>query len=136
VSRRHLVPLLTAASLGLVAAPLSADAGQRTHVVGHCTDVSVKPARYIFFCADGGAGLRQATYTSWTSDSARGEGIYWYNDCTPSCAGGTEHSRPATFHLYRVVDTNKNGPMFSRIKVSTKKHDHVFHLPTRTIDQY
>ena len=128
---RALIALLAAVAVGLVLPTSSAAAGQRTRVVAHCTDVSFEPTHYIFYCADGGAGLRHAVYDKWASDVARGSGTYWFNDCDPSCAGGTFHHRAATFRLYRVVDTEKRGPLFTRIKVSTKKHDYVFQLTTR-----
>ena len=121
----------TALAVG-VAAP-AADAGQRTHVVAHCSSVDYKPARYVFFCADAGAGLNGATYTDWTKTDAHGAGTYYRNDCRPSCAGGTVHQHSATFHLYRVVQTKKHGPLFTRIKVSWGTRDKVYGLPTSPI---
>ena len=130
--RRPLVALLVAVgAVTLVAQPTPASAQQRTRVVAHCTEVSYQPAHYIFFCADGGAGLRHATYDRWGTWSARGSATYYFNDCKPSCAGGTWHQRAATFRLYRVVDTVKRGPLFTRIKVTTKTRDYVYHLTTR-----
>jgi hypothetical protein len=129
--RRSAVVLSAMAMLGVLAPASPASAHQRTRVVAHCNEISHKPAHYIFFCADGGAGLRHATYDTWGTWSAKGSATYYYNDCKPSCAGGTWHERPATFRLYRVVDTSKHGPLFTRIKVTTKARDYVYHLTTR-----
>jgi hypothetical protein len=129
-SARRLAAVVLVATLTGAATTAPAQASQRTHAVAHCTDVSIKPAHYIFTCADGGIGLRKATYTKWGTSAARGSATYFYNDCKPSCAGGTFHFRKATFRLYRVVETKKYGPLFTRVEVATKTHDHVYQLPT------
>lgn len=127
-----------AAALAVVATALpvavltpAASAEPTTRVISSCTNVRHEPSHYIFFCADGGAGLKHATYKRWGETSARGSATYFFNDCKPSCAGGTFHEKPATFRLHRVVDTKKYGPLFTRVTVSTAKHDYTFQLPTR-----
>jgi hypothetical protein len=133
--RRSLVVLLVVGAFLFASSPGPAIAQQRTRVVAHCTEISYQPAHYVFFCADGGAGLRHATYDSWKTwsarGSARGSATYYYNDCKPSCAGGTWHQQAATFRLYRVVDTVKHGPLFTRVRVTTKTQEHVYQLTTR-----
>jgi hypothetical protein len=114
----------------------TASAAAQTKVISSCTKTVYKPSHYVFFCADAGAGLRQAAYSSWTATQADGSGIYYFNDCKPSCAGGTVHKEPAIFRLYRPVDTSQHGTLFTRIEVSTQKRDKVFHLPTKTISDY
>ena len=131
VVRRSAVVVSVLALVGLVAPVSPASAQQRTRVVAHCNEISYQPTHYIFFCADGGAGLKHATYDTWGTWAAKGSATYYFNDCKPSCAGGTWHQRAATFRLYRVVDTGKHGPLFTRITVRTKAQDYVYHLTTR-----
>ena len=135
-ARRVLAVLMTAVMVGGVCAATTASAGQRTHVISACTNVRYAPSHYVFFCADGGAGLRHAAYTDWTKTDAHGHGTYYWNDCKPSCAGGTIHHAAAMFRLYRVRDTTLHGPLFTRSEVATKKHDYKYDLPTKTISDY
>ena len=111
-------------------------AGQRTRVISACTNVRYAPAHYVFFCADGGAGLRHAAYTDWTKTDAHGHGTYYWNDCKPSCTAGTVHYASALFRLYRVRDTRLHGPLFTRIEVATKNHDYHYQFPLKTISDY
>jgi hypothetical protein len=127
------VALAAAATVAIGVTTVPAGAAQHTRVVAHCTDVSYQPGHYVITCADGGIGIKHADYTSWSKRSAYGTGTYYFNDCNPSCAGGTFHFRKATFQLYRVVDTKRYGPLFTRIEISTKTKDRVFQLPTSPI---
>lgn len=115
-------------AVGAAAAP----ATQHVRVISSCTKATYQPKNYIFFCADGGAGLQNATYDWWTAKTAHGTGTYFFNDCKPSCAGGTTHKRAAEFTLYRVRDTKKYGELFTRATVDTKHGHHVFQLETAT----
>jgi hypothetical protein len=127
--------MLAAVALPAHASPRAAGTG-KTHVIAACSKSVYKPKHYIFFCADGGAGLNHATYDTWHAKTATGSGVYFFNDCKPSCAGGTIHHQQATFKLYRVADSTNHGPLFTRILVSTKNHDHHFQFPTKTIGEY
>ena len=134
---KRLAGVLAAAVLisgGLFAS--TASAVQHTRAISSCTKAVYAPAHFIFFCADGGAGLKHAAYSRYTATDAHGHGTYYYNDCKPSCAGGTVHNENAFIHLYRVRDTQKYGKLFTRIRVVTQKHDKVFQLPTKTISDY
>ena len=128
--------LITAALAGSLLPTTTATAGQRTRAIAACTKAVYAPAHFVFFCADGGAGLRHAAYSRYTSTDAHGHGTYYWNDCKPSCAGGTIHHANAFVHLYRVRDSNKYGPLFTRIRVVTEKQDKVFDLPLKTISDY
>ena len=119
-----------ATATGAHAAPSS---GQQVKVISSCTKATYQPKSYVFFCADGGAGLQHATYTWWTDKTAHGTGTYYFNDCKPSCAGGTVHKQAAEFTLYRVRRTSKYGPLFTRAEVDTKRGHHVFQFPTSTV---
>jgi hypothetical protein len=56
---------------------------------------------------------------------------YFFNDCEPSCVAGTVHEQAAEFTAYRVRDTLKQGPLFTRIAVDTRRGHHVFEMTTR-----
>ena len=135
MSGRRLVVALVVAVLGTVFST-DASAAQHTRVISACTKAVYEPSHYVFFCADGGAGLRHAAYTHWTKDHANGHGTYYWNDCKPSCAGGTIHHATAMFRLYRVRDSKLHGPLFTRIEVATAKKDLHYDLPLKTISDY
>ena len=122
--------VMLATATGATAAPSSS---QQVKVISSCTNATTQPKSYVFFCADGGAGLQHATYDWWTSKTAHGTGTYYFNDCKPSCVAGTVHKHAAEFSLYRVRDTKKYGALFTRIDVVTKYGHHVFQMPTSTI---
>ena len=136
MSRRLLVVLAAAAMAGGAVTATTASAAQHTRVISSCTHARYVPTHYVFFCADGGAGLRNAAYADWTKTDAHGHGTYYWNDCTPSCVAGTVHHATAMFRLYRVVKTNAHGPLFTRIEVATKNHDYHYDMPTKTISDY
>ena len=130
---------LAAAQLPAQAAPDARPAAQaqalkRTRVVANCTHLAVKPHRVVVTCADGGIYVVFRHYRSWTHTVALGRGVYWINDCKPSCAGGTFHHYRAHLRLGRVVRT-KRGPVFSRLHVryttNGTLHRVGYPLPTR-----
>jgi len=118
-----------AATTSATAAPT---ADQKVRVISSCTKATYQPKSYIFFCADGGAGLKNATYDWWTTKTAHGSATYYYNDCKPSCVAGTVHERKAEFTAYRVRDIKKYGPLFTRVDVDTRHGHHVFQMETAT----
>jgi hypothetical protein len=123
------VAMTLAGGAGVLAAP-SAD--QHVKVISSCTKATYQPKSYIFFCADGGAGLKHATYDWWTAKTAHGSATYFFNDCTPSCVAGTVHKQAAEFTAYRVRDTKDYGPLFTRVEVDTRHGHHVFQMETAT----
>jgi hypothetical protein len=124
--------VLAASALGVP----TASAAQHTRAISACTKARYAPTHFVFFCADGNAGLKHAAYSRYTATDAHGHGTYYWNDCRPSCAGGTFHHANAFIHLYRVRATDKYGPLFTRIRVATEKQDKVFQLPTTTLNDY
>jgi len=48
----------------------------------------VKPKSITEYCADAGAGVIDLKWSAWTHTSAHGQGIFYMNDCTPTCASG------------------------------------------------
>jgi hypothetical protein len=71
------------------AAPSSAAARRPHYVVLDCGfKPQVRPATYVWTCADYGTGIQDMHWTSWTRHLASGYGTFWENDCTPNCAAG------------------------------------------------
>jgi hypothetical protein len=134
--QRH-VTLAIATAVVALATATSAHAApsssQTVKVISSCTKATFEPKSYVFFCADAGAGLQNAAYEWWTAKTAHGTGIYYHNDCTPDCASGHVHHGNAQFTLYRVRNTAKYGPLFTRIEIDTKSSHNVFDLPTSTL---
>jgi len=129
---------LAAAELPAQAAGTDSPAGQvakPTRVVASCSHLAVKPRRVVVTCADGNIYVVFRHYATWTHTAARGRGVYWINDCKPSCAGGTFHHYRAHLRLARVVKTRR-GAVFSRLHVRYTTTNGTVHrvgypLPTR-----
>jgi hypothetical protein len=119
-----------ATATGATAGP---SASPQVKVISSCTKATYQPSSYILFCGDANAGLQKAAYGWWTTKTAHGTGIYSHNDCTPNCASGHEKHGKAEFTLYRIRNTAKYGPLFTRIEVDTRSSHHVFELPTSTL---
>jgi hypothetical protein len=107
-----------------------AAAAAPVRVIAACTHPVSKPRHYVITCADAGIQLRKAQYQWWSHNTAHGRGVYYFNDCTPSCAGGHFHAQRAAFTLYRVVKTADYGQLFSRITIDTRQAHHVYSLQT------
>ena len=131
----HVVePMITTRSGAGIRAGLELNREVRRGLSGSLS-VALHPGRELWdviTCADAGIQLLQAQYQWWSRATAHGSGIYYFNDCTPSCAGGTFHSQRAVFTLYRVVRTARYGPLFSRISIDTRRAHHVYLLQTST----
>jgi hypothetical protein len=138
--RGHMLPRLATLAIASAVVTLATSTGAAAHassqhvkVISSCTKATYQPSGYIFFCGDADAGLHHATYDWWTDKTAHGTGTYYFNDCKPNCASGHEHQQKAEFTLYRVRDTTKFGPLFTRAEVDTPRKHAVFEMPTRTI---
>jgi len=118
----------------VVRAATHVQAAMPTRVVANCTHLAVKPRRVVVTCADGGIYVVFRHYRAWTRTLALGRGVYWFNDCKPSCAGGTFHHFRAFLRLGAVVMTAR-GPVFSRLQVRYLRggvlHRVGYRLPTR-----
>jgi len=79
-----------------------------------------KPRTIIVACGDGNLWLQAITWSSWTSSSAKGVGVYHWNDCIPQCYRGHFHSRVgARVTLYRVTRCVSKGFMqLTRMRVT------------------
>lgn len=71
----------------------------------------------IWFSADAGNIVGSIRWTAWTNHNAVGSGVWGYNDCQPSCAGGKVTDYPATVELsapshgqFTSLTENQSGP--------------------------
>jgi len=53
-----------------------------------CNSPEYKPASLTLTCADGGWSIQTIVWSTWTTQSAIGTGIWTENLCEPSCAEG------------------------------------------------
>ena len=86
----------TSATTHAMPSTQAATAKTPKYVVLDCTfKPVVAPSTFVIACADGGIGVRDLHWTSWTPQLASGYGTFWENDCTPSCAQGHVHYYPS-----------------------------------------
>jgi hypothetical protein len=78
---------------------------------------TAKPSTIVLACGDGNAKLINLTWSTWGSSDALGRGDYDWNDCVPTCVGGTFHASPAALTL-RDVQTVRGAAYFSAVTVA------------------
>jgi hypothetical protein len=81
--------------------PGVASGAPRTYVTHDCTGVDIRPRSIMFTCADGGFYVKRLEWRSWHRFRAAGHGVFHRNDCDPSCAGGTFHTKRGRLVLRR-----------------------------------
>jgi len=64
-----------------------------------CESLVYQPESITVTCADGGELIHSITWTTWTSKSASGTGIYSINLCKPNCAEGQRLEEPVEVAL-------------------------------------
>lgn len=64
-----------------------------------CGSLVNQPESITLTCADGGELIHSITWTTWTSKSASGTGIYSINLCDPNCAEGKRLEEPVEIAL-------------------------------------
>ena len=97
--RRHAAVAIVAVAV-LLAQPGVLQAGERrTAVTYDCRHVQVQPRSIMFACGDGGFFVRRLDWRTWHPFRAFARGVFHQNDCRPSCAGGTFHTREGTLRL-------------------------------------
>jgi hypothetical protein len=91
-------------------------------VIGDCTAApslaeksEIAPATITLACADGGIGVEDLVWVSWTATQASGTGRVWVKDCKPNCAEGKIITYPATIILSGVKKTTTDGLLFSTV---------------------
>jgi hypothetical protein len=106
IARRHRLALVAVTMVGILAtfwvqAPPAEGRRNRTFVTHDCQSVKRRPWRIIFTCADGNFFVDHLAWRFWGKRRARAHGTYHYNDCNPSCAGGTFHEVEGKLRLKR-----------------------------------
>jgi hypothetical protein len=111
--------LLAATSIGVlllglgVAMPAVAQAATGKVEVSNCGELSAKPTGIVLACADANMALETLKWTTWNSKTAKGNGVYSFNDCEPTCVAGH-------FHRYQVDVTLSKPKIVKGTKVFTK----------------
>ena len=72
-----------------------------------CGSLVNQPESITLTCADGGELIHSITWTTWTSKSASGTGIYSINLCNPNCAEGQRLEEPVEVVLRNAVQDSK-----------------------------
>lgn len=78
--------------------------------------LTVQPVEHLISCGDANSGLLKMTWSTWGDDEARGTGVYYWNNCDPTCAGGTTFRAKATIVLDRVR-VQAGEPVFTRATI-------------------
>ncbi|MFY9783365.1 MAG: hypothetical protein WAK12_07515 [Acidimicrobiales bacterium] len=109
---RRLIPLSTLAVLTVLALVTIGISYHQSHsqpsgigITLSCSSkVGEHPTGYVLFCADANAEFTHLAWQDWGDATAYGSGVVRWNDCTPSCAGGTWKSLPVTVWAWRIRD--------------------------------
>ena len=72
-----------------------------------CGSLVNQPESITLTCADGGELIHSITWTTWTSRSASGTGIYSINLCNPNCAEGQRLEEPVEVVLSNAEQDSK-----------------------------
>jgi hypothetical protein len=96
-----------------VSLPVAAQADTGKVKVNNCGEVSAKPTGIVLACADANTALEALKWTTWDAGTAKGTGVYSYNDCEPTCVAGL-------FHRYQVNVTLSNPKIVKGAKVFSK----------------
>ena len=72
-----------------------------------CGSLVNQPESITLTCADGGEMIYSITWTTWTSRSASGTGIYSINLCNPNCAEGQRLEEPVEVVLSNAEQDSK-----------------------------
>ena len=85
----------------------------------------------IQFSADSGNIVSNIKWTAWTDQHATGTGTWGYDDCQPSCAGGTVTDYSATIDM----SAPSHGQFTSLTEAQSGPHGHTYNftLPSRAI---
>jgi hypothetical protein len=93
---RLLTTSIAVALLGAAAIPATASSGR---YVTDCNRAKMRPSSITITCGDANAAVIDLKWSSWGGSKAHATGKFAYNDCKPSCAGGSGKTVPATVAL-------------------------------------
>ena len=81
----------------IAGAAASASSGHR--YVTDCNKIKDRPSSITITCGDANAAMINIHWDAFGGTQAHGSGKFAYNDCRPSCAGGSGRTTPATITL-------------------------------------
>ncbi|HUA72513.1 MAG TPA: hypothetical protein VMA96_15565 [Solirubrobacteraceae bacterium] len=107
------------ALLAVPSAALAANTSQPQAI--NCQNLKFKPQRITLSCGDGNTWLGKLKWSSWGKTQAVANGNYTYNDCTPSCVAGHDHSVGMKVTLSNPKTCpNQVNPAFKQAVISYK----------------
>ena len=109
---------MTACSSGKVGSGLNPSEGTFLSQCGY--GYAQKPSSITLTCADGGMYLDKIVYKSWSDTMAQGNGVFYMNNCDPSCSSGTEESFPVMISLSKPIKDSQNRSIFSLLVIDSK----------------
>lgn len=84
-----------------------------------CESVERKPSSIYFACADGGEGIQNIKWSTWSVNGALGTGEYFHNLCEPNCAEGKYEYSKVDIALFRPIQMG-NKVFLTKISYSAK----------------
>jgi hypothetical protein len=90
----------------------------------------MKP-RIIYFSGDAGNIVSGIVWSSWTTGSAAGQGLWGYDDCNPNCAQGRVTNYPTTVNLSAV--SHGQFTQITEIQTGPYAHTLTYTLPSTYI---
>jgi hypothetical protein len=79
-----------------------------------------KPSSITIACADAGMYINEINFTNWQSDSAKGTGYLYVNNCDPDCASGKMIKTAVTLKLDKPIKDSAGKLIFSNLSISSK----------------
>ena len=120
-SKGWVVLLATVVGLSLGAYSFISNARANHVYTVTCGIVDDKPGIFFKTCADGGIGVGDVQWESWSQDGARGKGTYAINNCLPDCATGKHFTTAVNVVLTgnSPLDEVRGKRVLNRIEIST-----------------
>ena len=100
--------------LGLGVSEPSAQAASSPISLYNCTQRQVRPTNIVLTCADSNRYIKDITWSSWNSSSAKATGTLYWNGCSPACFDGKWHSTTIHFSA-RDPKTVLTHPIFTQL---------------------
>jgi len=79
---------------------------------------SQKPSSITLTCADGGMYIDNITFSEWSSNSAKGSGIYYENTCDPDCASGKFIQSKVSIAIGKPIQDSSGKMIFSQLVIT------------------
>ena len=100
--------------------------------VTNCGQLQYKSSKIIGACGDGGIGVTKIHWESWNKKHAEGKGLFFVNNCNPSCADGKIVESEVSVSLSKLAkEQNKN--TYTQIKITNRKKVNLPELDSRSV---